>query len=130
MGTEDMRREMRLTKSDARRLLSSPPNGDLIKALQVVIRTFRDNGWLSITQTADLAGMSERAFQRELAGKGLDFSKIVNEVRAELATEMLKDRDLTLTEISTALGYSTPSNFARAFERWTEQSPTEFRRGL
>jgi AraC-like DNA-binding protein len=95
-----------------------------------VIRTFRDNGWLSITQTADLAGMSERAFQRELAGKGLDFSKIVNEVRAELATEMLKDRDLTLTEISTALGYSTPSNFARAFERWTEQSPTEFRRGL
>ena len=125
-----MRREIRLTKSDARRLLSSPRNGDLIKALQTVIRNFRDSGWLSIAQTANLAGMSVRAIQRVLAAQGLVFSRLVDQARAELATEMLRDRDLTLAEIATTLGYSTSSNFARAFERWTGQSPTEFRRSL
>ncbi len=120
---------MRLRESDARRLLLSPPDGDFIQALRAVIKDFRESGWLSIAQTANLADMSVRALQRKLAAEGHVFSKLVDEVRADLAAEMLEDRDLTLAEIATALGYSTHSNFARAFERWTGRSPTEFRRG-
>ena len=74
--------------------------------------------------------MSVRTLQRKFAAEGHVFSKLVDKVRADLAAEMLEDTDLTLAEIATALGYSAPSNFARAFERWTGRSPTELRRGL
>ena len=118
-----------LTRADCRMLVSAEGD-DFITALRAVIKQFRGGNWLSISQTATLAGMSARSLQRKLATEECTFSSVVEEVRAELAGEMLSDASVTLGEISTALGYSTASNFARAFERWTGQTPTEFRRGM
>lgn len=83
--------------------------------------------WLTVAKAAELASMPVRSFQRKLASDGVVFSELVDQARAELAVEMLKDPGVTSAEIATALGYSTPSNFARAFERWTGQTPTEVR---
>jgi hypothetical protein len=38
--------------------------------------------------------------------------------------------ELSLTEITERLGYSTLPNFARAFRRWTGQTPAAYRRAL
>jgi AraC-like DNA-binding protein len=119
----------RTSESEARRLLSDPPNNDFIAALRRVLRTHRRGGWLTINQVAELAGVSVRTLQRKLAAEGRIYSELVDEIRAERAVDLLKNTDVSLVEIAKEVGYSTPSNFARAFERSTGQSPTEFRRG-
>ena len=131
-GEEDVgakKSRKNVTQADCRMLVSAEGD-DFIVALRAVIKKFRGGAWLSISQTATRAGMSARSLQRKLAAEECTFSSVVEEVRAELAGEMLADASVTVGEIATALGYSTVSNFARAFERWTGQTPTEFRRGM
>lgn len=82
----------------------------------------------SIEQAARRMGMSPRTLQRRLAGQGLTFRRLVDEVRLEGAVNLLIGSELPITEISARLGYSTPSGFCRAFSRWTGRSPSEIRR--
>ena len=125
-----MPQSIRLTDSERRRLLSSPPDGNLVQALRVVIRASQPGGWLTIREAAKIGEMSVRSFQRKLAAEGVVFGELVDEVRVELAVELLNDADASFSEIATALGYSSAWNFARAFQRWTGETPSEFRRGL
>lgn len=112
-------RVVEMSENDARRLLSSPPNGNLVEALRAVIESFRHNRWLAVDEVAELAGTSVRSLQRELASNGVAFSQLVDEVRYKLAIELLNDKEVTLDAIASALGYSTTTNLARAFQRWT-----------
>jgi AraC-like DNA-binding protein len=116
-----------LTKTDARRLLSASRNGNLVAAMRVVLKNYRRGRWLTIRQAADLAGVSVRTLQRRLAAEGSAFSELVEQVRAELADETLKET-VSLKEVAKELGYSTPSNFSRALRRWTGKRPSGFRR--
>jgi AraC-like DNA-binding protein len=115
---------------EARAQLLTAREGDFVVATRLVIKSNRSDKWLRIAEAAKLANLSVRSFQRKLASSGMTYKDMVDQVRAEVAVEMLKEREMTLTEISTALEYSTVSNFARAFERWMGQAPTEFRRAL
>jgi AraC-like DNA-binding protein len=84
--------------------------------------------WLAHDQRGRrLAGISVRSLQRKLALADVLFSELIDEVRSELAVEMLQDPAASIRQIAKTLGYSTPSNFARAFERWTGETPGEFR---
>jgi len=118
-----------LTETKARRLLSSSPDGEFKTALLTVLKGYRSAGWLTIGDVAKLAELSVRTLQRKLAEEGADFSDVVEQVRHELAVDLLENTDVTLTEIAGELGYSTLPNFSRAFKRWTGTSPGEFRRG-
>lgn len=120
----------RASAAEARRLLSSAENGCFADTLRAVLKRHRRGRRLGIKEAAELADLSVRSLQRKLALHGVVFSDLIDEICAELAVEMLKDADVPLDEIATALGYSTSSNFARAFERWTGRTPTEFRRTM
>ena len=117
-----------LSTVDARQLLSTAENGKFAEAVKVVLKSRCPVGRLTIYQVAELADMSVRSLQRKLASCDVVFSELVNNARAELAVERLKDFDLSLDEIAGELGYSTSSNFARAFRRWTGETPADFRR--
>lgn len=116
-----------LTEADARRLLSASREGNLADALREVLSGYHCGGRLTAKQAAELANMSLRSFQRKLASSGVVYSELVDETRSELAVEMLKDEESSLAEIAKTLGYSTSSNFARAFERWTGTTPALYR---
>ena len=124
----DYSQQADLSESDARRLLSTRPTDDFVATLRRVLKAYRPGGCLTVNQAAELAGMSVRSLQRRLATEGLAFSEIVEEIRAELATEMLETTDRSVNEIANELGYSSRSNFSRAFQRWTGKTPAEFRR--
>ena len=53
-ATPKMPRYIRQRDSDVRRLLSSPPNGDLVEALRVVIRSSPSDSWLTVKKAAEL----------------------------------------------------------------------------
>ena len=116
-----------MRESDARALLSCPPNGDLTAAVREVIRDSRREAWLSIDRVAALAGVSVRTLQRRLAEEDCVFSELVDQARAEVALELLKNTEASLGEIARETGYSAVENFVRAFRRWTGKTPAEFR---
>ena len=84
----------------------------------------------SLDITAERLGFSKRTLQREFSRNGLDWSRLVDQVRLQVATEYLASADGDLIEISQALGYSDPANFGRAFRRWTGLTPGTYRRLL
>jgi AraC family transcriptional regulator len=51
-------------------------------------------------------------------------------LRAARAQILLTDADLSVTEISSRVGYESPSHFAKAFRRATGLSPSAFRRAV
>ena len=81
-----------------------------------------------IEKIASAVGMSSRSLQRKLEEEGTSLSQLVVSVRKEVASELLKNVDLTYEEIALSLGYSTASAFNRAFKQWFKMSPSEFRK--
>jgi AraC-like DNA-binding protein len=67
--------------------------------------------------------MSARTLQRRLAGEGLSFDGVLDELRRELALRHLADRRVAIAEVAYLLGFSEPSAFHRAFKRWTGTTP-------
>ena len=71
--------------------------------------------------------MSLRNFQRKLSQSGTSYTDVLSHVRHEMACYYLKAPGYPIIEVSYLLGFTDPSNFSRAFKRWTGQSPNHFR---
>lgn len=71
--------------------------------------------------------MSYRSLRRRLSEEGTSFKEIHNEVRMGMASEYMRQTDLTTQEITYLLGYSESSNFHRAFKAWFGKTPGEYR---
>lgn len=104
------------------------PAPDFAGSVRQTVVSLLQLGLLDLSSAAEMAGMSERSFQRRLAGAGLCFSRLVGEARFDVAHALLADRALRVIDVSTALGYRDSANFTRAFRRWTGVSPQRFRR--
>lgn len=82
---------------------------------------------ISIDKVAELMALSVRNLQRYLKEQNTSFRKIVDNVRNNLASQYLIDSTLSLNHVSDALGFSNYSEFSRAFKRWNNMSPKNFR---
>jgi AraC-like DNA-binding protein len=85
------------------------------------------SGEVSKERIALSLNMSVRTMQRKLKGFNTSFSLLLDETRKELAISYLREPENDLAEISFLLGFSQPSSFSRAFKRWTQKTPIEFR---
>ncbi|MGE8359042.1 AraC family transcriptional regulator [Pseudomonas sp.] len=74
--------------------------------------------------------LSQRTLQRRLQDEGTSFQHLLDETRRELAEQYLAQPSLTLLEIAYLLGFADPSNFFRAFRRWFDCTPGEYRARL
>ena len=80
---------------------------------------------------ADAAGralrLSRRTLQRRLKAQQPTFQRVLQEVRAELAVNYLRDARLKSLEIAMLLGYSNLSSFTTAFKSWYNLPPAQYR---
>ena len=81
----------------------------------------------SADDVADLLAMHRRTLSRRLRGGGMGYRAIANEIRFEIARQLLTDTQVPLAQIAAALGYSEASAFTRAFRRWSGQTPKTWR---
>lgn len=72
--------------------------------------------------------MTPRTLRRRLEALDTSYQKIVEELRRAMAMEALANSDSSVEQIAEQLGYNDPSNFGRAFRRWTGKSPRNWRR--
>ena len=81
---------------------------------------------MDVISLAKVAGLNQRTLQRTLTKCGTSFTKIVAEVRIDLAKQWIQSRDYTVADIAARLGYNDPTNFSRAFRRVTGFSPRAY----
>jgi AraC-like DNA-binding protein len=103
---------------------------DFITSVTQLIETFILAGQGDIDQVATATGLSSRTLQRKLRACGTSYSRLALEVRVHLAKRWLGDADKLLSDIASALGYSDPANFSRAFRGVTGLSPKAYREKL
>jgi AraC-like DNA-binding protein len=76
---------------------------------------------------ADRLGLSIRSLRRRLTEEKTSLSELQDELRFQLAIGLLRDTELSLEDISIALGFSEAASLRRAFRRWTGFSPSDYR---
>ncbi len=97
-----------------------------VRLLRVLIERFAI-GPVAKAAAARELNMSTSALRHGLAKLGTSYSAIVETARADLAMANLEDGLKSIKEVAFRLGFSSPSNFSRAFKRWTGMSPLQFR---
>jgi AraC-like DNA-binding protein len=103
-------------------------NDEFIGDLRGIVRETLEINSAPIDVTAEIGGLSRRSLQRRLRDNGLTYSRLVSQVRLDVAIELLEIHNLGLCEVALRLGYRDRANFTRAFLRWTGLSPQMFRR--
>lgn len=104
-------------------------NQNVTSVFEDCIRLEMLAGQIGRDAVARRMALSVRSMQRILSVEGSSFQDILEKVRREKAMEMLSDGSLQIADIATRLGYADPSNFSKAFKRWTGQVPTSLRNG-
>lgn len=86
------------------------------------------HGEPSQEKVATALQMSARSLQRRLSEEGLTYKMLLDQTRRELALAYIADARYALNEITYLLGFSDASSFTHAFQRWTGQSPSAYRK--
>ncbi len=73
--------------------------------------------------------MSDRTLLRRLADEGVSFRGLLDEIREQLAEELLVTGGLSVAEVTGRLGYLEVSSFSQAFQRWKGVGSRAYRPG-
>ncbi|WP_338116064.1 helix-turn-helix transcriptional regulator [Thiocystis violacea] len=85
------------------------------------------SGHPSTERIASALGLSRRTLYRRMAAEGTSVHALMNEIRHELARQLLLESRMPLNEIAATLHYSEPGAFSRAFRGWTGMTPSAYR---
>lgn len=84
---------------------------------------------VTVQDIADFSHMTlstlERRFRKYL---GITPREFLQDLRLSLATELLRDTTLSVSEIAEQLGYESVATFSRAFRQLTDSTPSLFRK--
>ena len=95
--------------------------------LRNLLRTTIVTGHSSADQVAELFAIHRRTLSRYLRREGTSFREVVDEIRFEIARQLLEDSAMEVVDIALLLGYSNSSAFTRAFRRWSSTTPAAWR---
>lgn len=84
---------------------------------------------ISLSDVAGYASMEYSYFSSYFKRKtGKSFSACLQEVKNKHAQKLLSETELAIEDLAVRMGYSSGSNFSRAFRRGTGQWPSEYRK--
>lgn len=98
----------------------------VVQVRRAIVRELH-GGDTSLHAIARKMSTSNRSLQRKLAESGYTFKSLLDEMRYDAARHYLTNATLSIDEISFLLGYSDNSAFVKAFKRWGQLTPGEYR---
>jgi transcriptional regulator GlxA family with amidase domain len=72
--------------------------------------------------------MQRRTLNRRLEAHGTTFQELLDQVRFEVARDLLTATHMAIDDIAAAVGYASVSPFMRSFRRWSGTTPGRWRR--
>ncbi|PJI84668.1 AraC family transcriptional regulator [Yoonia maricola] len=83
----------------------------------------------NLTETARAMHMTPRTLIRRLDADGTSFQAIKDALRRDIAIGHLQTGRQSIEAIAHEVGFSSAANFHKAFQRWTGNRPSAYRRG-
>ena len=86
-------------------------------------------GGINIRKISKLLNMDSSTLYRQLKAEGTTFKNLLLKTRQELSKNYLR-QGMTGAQITYLIGFSEPAAFQRAFKRWYNINPGEYRKSL
>lgn len=99
----------------------------IISDIEKLIKDALPSGIPSVTQIAEIVGMSNRTLTRRLSEHGFTFRDLIQKKQIEISKFLLGKPTISIAEIAFETGFSEQSAFNRAFKRWTGKTPVGYR---
>ena len=103
---------------------------DIIEKTAFLIRRLLIRGEPRRETIASALALSLRTFQRILSSENTSYKALLEATRQQMAREYLQESTFTVQEIALLLGYTETSQFYKAFRRWFDCGPGDFRRQM
>ena len=81
-----------------------------------------------IETVAAQLNITPRRLRTQLSEANTSFQQILSDYRCRLAKKLLANTNESVERIVYLTGFSEPSTFYRAFKRWTNETPVEYRK--
>ncbi|AZC24166.1 MULTISPECIES: AraC family transcriptional regulator [Pseudomonas] len=91
------------------------------------LRSSHYSQWPTLEAFAQEVQMSPSTLRRRLEREGGSYQEIKDEVRRNVAVDLLRRSAASIGEIAELTGFQEPSAFHRAFKKWTGESPGRYR---
>ncbi|MCJ8145940.1 AraC family transcriptional regulator [Acinetobacter sp. A3.8] len=86
------------------------------------------NQMATLAEVAEILQLAPYTLQRRLQDEGQSFLAIKNQVKRDMAIELLVNSTLSIEDISLQLGFAETSPFTRSFKLWTGVAPSAYRK--
>ncbi|MEX1668248.1 AraC family transcriptional regulator [Zhongshania guokunii] len=118
---------LRLHEKLASKQLERLSRQDVVGDVRQIIAEMLELGQPSLESVATRLDMNERVLRARLTEAGTSFNQVLADYRCVLAKRLLARTDESIADVVYLTGFSEPSTFYRAFKRWTELTPIEYR---
>ena len=92
------------------------------------LRTLLMSGKCSGDDLAQLLDLHRRTLNRRLREAGTTFQAVLDDVRFEVARQLLLYTEQCMDDVAASLGYAAVAPFMRSFRRWSGTTPGKWRR--
>lgn len=82
----------------------------------------------TLEATASALHMAPWTLRRRLREENSSYQHLLDDLRRDLALAHIRETSHSFGEIAYLLGFSSPGAFQRAFRRWTDETPGDYRR--
>lgn len=91
------------------------------------LRSQTPEQWPELEGLAQELCVSSTTLQRRLQQEGLSYQRLKDDLRRDIAIDLLSSSSMTVAEVAAQTGFQETSAFHRAFKKWTGVSPGSYR---
>lgn len=117
-----------VTEAADKMLAAEPDKTSFAQNVLSFIRQRLRSGEFGLEDASRHLGLSRRTLQRKLGQESSSHRVLVEQARRDLSRYLLLGTGATATETAYALGFSEPSAFHHAFQKWYGTPPQSYRR--